>query len=73
MVARTKSKIACFAAPSFHDASRPGAGLNCASAGAAATIEATIAARKPWSIRRPTSDQSRDCFMAYAPLCAMAV
>jgi hypothetical protein len=35
MVARTKSKIACFAAPSFHDGNRPPDVAVCAGADAA--------------------------------------
>ena len=34
MVARTKSKIACFAGPSFHDGSRPPGAAVCAGADA---------------------------------------
>ena len=34
MVARTKSKIACFAAPSFHDGSSPPGAAVCAGADA---------------------------------------
>src|SRR5262245_48931052 len=46
MVARTKSKIACFAGPSFHDGNRPTDGANCADADrgpSAADIAGSIA------------------------------
>src|SRR5262245_1715584 len=46
MVARTKSKIACFAAPSFHEGNRPTNGANCADADrgpSAADIAGSIA------------------------------